>query len=150
MARTTKIERRNDVCGWWNEAENRKEYYKKLLESVDNSNMTMADKHSIKTALHVLMKPHNASRTAEDWVRRMTMIEKGKRIKRNDMLICPFCGCLMELEETLMIDNRTIRYDPVPVKKHKRGCQLEFTGGAFIGQPESVGAAVKKWNRRTR
>ena len=54
----------------------------------------------------------------------------------------------MELEETLMIDNRTIRYDPVPIRKHKRGCQLEFTGGAFIGQPETIKAAVEKWNRR--
>ena len=76
------------------------------------------------------------------------MVEGGKRIHVKDMLPCPFCGCEMELEETMMCDLKTIRYDPVPVKKHKRGCQLEYTGDAFIGQPETIRAAVLKWNRR--
>ena len=75
-------------------------------------------------------------------------LKKHKPFKLEDLKPCPFCGCGMELEETLMIDYRTIRYDPVPIRKHKRGCQLEFTGGAFIGQPETIKAAVEKWNRR--
>lgn len=133
---------------WWDEAENRKEYYGRLKRAVDESNMSMADKHDISVAIGVLAKPHTGSLSAEKLVRRMTMIEQGKRIRVSYMLPCPFCGCQMELEETLMIDNRTIRYDPVPVKKHKRGCQLEYTGDAFIGQPESIQAAVEKWNRR--
>lgn len=140
--------KRNFKWQWWDEAENRQDYYKKLLEAIDNSNMQPADKHDVSVAIQVLMKPHTASRSPEEWVRRLTMIERGDRIKADNMLPCPFCGCQMELEETLMIDNRTIRYDPVPVKKHKRGCQLEFTGSAFVGQPETIRAAVKKWNRR--
>ena len=132
----------------WEEAENRKEYYQRLKDAVDASDMALADKWDIKTALGILAKPHTGSRSPEEWIRRMTMIERGKRIRAKSMLSCPFCGCGMELEETLMLDNRTIRYDPTPIKKHKRGCQLEFTGGAFIGQPETIRAAVEKWNRR--
>lgn len=132
----------------WKEAENRKAFYENLIRAVEESDMSLPDRFDTVTALKILAKPHTGSRSAEEWIRRMTMIERGKRIRVNNMLSCPFCGCQMELEETLMIDNRTIRYDPVPVKKHKRGCQLEFSGGAFIGQPETVKAAVQKWNRR--
>ena len=142
------MDKRISKWRWWEEAENRQEYYEKLLEAVGKSDMQPWDKDDVKTAIRVLMKPHTGSRSAEELVRRMTMIEVGDRIKVDNMLPCPYCGCAMELEEVLMIDNRTIRYDPVPVRKHKRGCQLEFTGGAFIGQPETVRAAVEKWNRR--
>ena len=140
--------KRNHKWRWWEEAENRQEYYQTLLEAVEKSDMTPLQKYDVIVAIKVLMKPHTGSRSAEEWVRRMTMIEVGDRIQADNMLPCPYCGCKMELEEVLMLDNRTIRYDPVPVKKHKRGCQLEFTGGAFIGQPETVRAAVEKWNRR--
>lgn len=132
----------------WKEAENRREYYKRLEDAVEASDMTLSDKWDVKTALNMLRKPHTGSRSPEEWIRRMTMIEKGKRIKVKNMLPCPFCSCAMELEEVLMCDNRTIRYDPVPIKKHKKGCQLEYTGSAFIGQPETVRAAIEKWNRR--
>lgn len=134
----------------WKEAENRRTFYENLIRAVKESDMPLPDRYDTVTALKILAKPHTGSRSAEEWIRRMTMIERGKRIRVNNMLPCPFCGCGMELEETLMIDNRTIRYDPVPIRKHKRGCQLEFTGGAFIGQPETIKAAVEKWNRRAR
>lgn len=130
-------------------AENRAEYYEKLIEAVEASNMGSWDKHRINEALRVLAKPHTGSRSAEEWVRRLTMIEKGKRIHTEKMKPCPYCGCGMELEETMMCDLKTIRYDPVPIKKHKRGCQLEYTGSAFTGQPETITAAIEKWNRRT-
>lgn len=140
--------KRRDKWRWWEEAEKRQEHYKNLLEAVEKSDMQPIDKHDTITAIRVLMKPHTGSRSAEEWVRRLTMIETGDEIRVDNMLPCPFCGCAMQLEEVLMIDNRTIRYDPVPVRKHKRGCQLEFTGSAFIGQPETIRAAVEKWNRR--
>lgn len=145
MKRKTK---RGKPLYWWDEAENREEYYKRLLEAVENSDMSMADKYKISTAIKVITKPHRGTYSAEEWVRRMTMIERGDKITEVKMLPCPFCGCEMGLVETLMIDNRTIRYDPVPVKKHKRGCQLEYTGSAFVGQPETIKGAVEKWNRR--
>ena len=130
------------------EAENRAEYYGKLIETVKATDIAPWEKHRIVESLYVLAKPHTGSRTAEEWVRRLTMVERGKRIHTNKMKPCPYCGCGMELEETLMCDLKTIRYDPVPIKKHKRGCQLEWTGGAFTGQPESIKAAIEKWNRR--
>lgn len=123
-------------------------YYKALKCAVEASGMREIDKHHIKTALDVLAKPHTGNRTAEEWVRRLTMIEKGDRIHTKKMKPCPFCGCEMELEKVMMCDLKTIRYDPVPVDRHKRGCQLQFSGSAFIGQPESAKAAVEKWNRR--
>lgn len=125
-------------------AENRHEYYERLKRSVEESDMSVADKYDIEVALSVLEKPHTGSRTAEEWIRRLTMIEKGNRIHTKAMLPCPYCRCEMELEEVMMCDLKTIRYDPVPVKKHKRGCQLEFTGGAFVGQPETKLAAISK------
>lgn len=57
---------------------------------------------------------------------------------------CPFCGAKTEIERTLMVDGKTIRY--IPNAHHKHGCQLEFA--AFIGQPTTKRAAIKKWNRR--
>ena len=57
---------------------------------------------------------------------------------------CPFCGCDMELKALLMADNKTVRYNPTG--NHKNGCQLKFA--AFIGNPKTVIAAAKKWNRR--
>jgi len=130
------------------EANDRGAFYKRLMEAVEASDMGLAEKWDIKRALGILSKPHTGSRTPEEWVRRLTMIEKGKRIRVSYMRECPFCGCEMELEEILMCDLKTIRYDPVLVTKHKRGCQLEFSGSSFIGQPETIKGAVEKWNRR--
>ena len=131
-----------------NAAKDRKAYYGKLREAVEASDMGAWEKDQIITALDVLIRPHSPYKTPEEWYRRVTMVERGKRIHTKKMKPCPFCGCGMELEETMMCDLKTIRYDPVPIKKHKRGCQLEFSGSAFVGQPESVKAAVEKWNRR--
>lgn len=62
---------------------------------------------------------------------------------------CPFCGCEMKLVEKLMCDGKTIRYFPVAAKgNHKRGCQLEFSAAAFIGNPTTIKGAREKWNRR--
>ena len=129
-------------------ARDRKAYYGKLKDAVDSSDMNPWVKHEVMTALNILIRPHRAYKNAEELYRRLTMIEAGNRIHTKKMLPCPFCGCGMELEETMMCDLKTIRYDPVPVKRHKRGCQLEFTGSAFVGQPETIKAAVEKWNRR--
>lgn len=129
-------------------AEDRTAYYQDLIDKVNGSDIDPWGKHEIITGLYVLRKPHTGSRSPEEWVRRLTMVEPGNRIHVKNMKPCPYCGCKMELEEVLMCDLKTIRYDPVPVKKHKRGCQLEFTGSAFVGQPETIKGAVEKWNRR--
>lgn len=60
---------------------------------------------------------------------------------------CPFCGCEMKLETEQMISG-LIRYTPKSKGNHKRGCQLEFSACAFVGQPTTIRGAIKKWNRR--
>ena len=59
---------------------------------------------------------------------------------------CPFCGCNMKLKVSHMLDGKTTRYEPHG--NHKRGCQLEFASGMYVGNPTTVQGAIKKWNRR--
>lgn len=79
---------------------------------------------------------------------RLCMIDVQEKQNVVGMKPCPWCGCEMDLVKVVMCDNKTVRYDPVPKKGiHKRGCQLEFSGSAFIGQPTTVKGALNKWNR---
>ncbi len=75
----------------------------------------------------------------------MFVIEQQKIFNKR-LLPCPFCGCEMYLEKQLMSDDKTIRC--VPKGYHKRGCQLEFSGSCFTGNPTTIDGAIKKWNRR--
>ena len=87
--------------------------------------------------------------TPQELYDRLTMTWQMEKQHVKGMKPCPFCGCEMDLVKVEMCDQKTIRFDPVPANgKHKRGCQMEYSGGAFIAQPTTIEGAVKKWNRR--
>lgn len=74
------------------------------------------------------------------------MVEETNIVKTDKMLPCPFCGCHMNLQKQVMLDGSTMRY--VPFGFHKYGCQLQFCGNAFVGNPTTREGAIKKWNKR--
>lgn len=74
------------------------------------------------------------------------IICRHEKIATGKLLPCPFCGCKMHLRKDMMADKRTIRY--TPQGHHKHGCQLQFAGSAYVGNPTTISGAIKKWNRR--
>lgn len=74
------------------------------------------------------------------------IVDEHNVIKTDKMLPCPFCGCQMNLRKEIMLDGATVRY--TPDGEHKRGCQLQFCGGSFVGNPTTKEGAIRKWNRR--
>lgn len=68
------------------------------------------------------------------------------KLRTRRLELCPFCGCEMHLRRQTMADGRTIRFEPVG--EHKRGCQLRYAGGMYVGNPTTIEGAVKLWNRR--
>lgn len=86
-------------------------------------------------------------RVSEDFLDRshnFGLIGTSEYVHVTTMKPCPFCGCSMILRRLQMMNKCTIRYEPFG--HHKRGCALDYAG--YTGWPQSIGAAVKKWNRR--